>query len=207
MNLRIPGPTPCPPEVLAASGKQMIDHRGPEFAEVLKRVTAGLKEAFQTQRDLIILTGSGTGAMEAAVVNTLSPGDKVLSVSNGVFGDRFATIAQTYGAEVERLSFPMGTPDDPDAIGKALGANPGIKAVLVTHNETSTGVTNDLEAIAAVVKRFEKLLIVDAISSIGSINCPVDKWNCDVVVSGSQKGWMVPPGLAFISVSEEGWRA
>jgi len=206
-QLRIPGPTPCPPEVLQAMGKQMIDHRGPEFQTLLNDVTDKLKQVFQTKNDLFILTGSGTGGLEAAAVNMLSPGDKILSVSIGVFGDRFASIAQQFGAEVVSLKVEWGRAADPDAVDKAIQANPGIKAVLVTHNETSTGVTNDLRAISKVVKEAGKLLIVDAISSMGSIDLPVDDWRCDVVVTGSQKGWMVPPGLAMVSVSQEAWQA
>ena len=170
-------------------------------------VTAKLKQLFQTKEDVFLLTGSGTGGLEAAIVNTLSPGDKVLSVSIGVFGERFATIAQQFGAEVVPLRFEWGKAADVDAVRKALKAEPKIKAVLVTHNETSTGVTNDLKAISSAVKEFDKLLLVDAISSLGSINLPVDDWHCDVVVTGSQKGWMVPPGLAMVSVSQEAWQA
>jgi len=206
-NLRIPGPTPCPPEVLEAMGWQMINHRGPQFAQYLKDVTAGLKTIFQTENDVLVLSASGTGGLEAAVVNTLSPGDKVLSVSIGVFGDRFATIARTYGAEVISIKFEWGKAAEVAPVEEALKANPDIKAVLVTHNETSTGVTNNLEPIARVVKDAGKLLLVDAISSMGSINLPVDKWGLDVTVTGSQKGWMVPPGLTMISVSPQAWNA
>ncbi len=206
-QLRIPGPTPCPPEVLKAVGRQMINHRGREFAEIIRDVTAKLKKVFQTKNDVFILTGSGTGGMEAAVVNTLSPGDKVLAVSCGFFGDRFSEIAEAYGAEVKRLNFEWGKPVDPDAVRQALKADSEIKAVLVTHNETSTGVTNDLKAIAAITKEFDKLILVDAISGLGSIDLPVDAWHCDVVVTASQKGWMVPPGLAMVSVSEKAWQA
>ena len=206
-QLRIPGPTPCPPEVLQAMGWQMINHRGPEFQRILNDVTDKLKQVFQTRNDVLILTGSGTGGLEAAIVNTLSPGDKVLSVSIGVFGDRFASIAQQFGAEVISLKVEWGRVADPEEIGQAIQANPDIKAVLVTHNETSTGATNDLGAISKIVKEAGKLLLVDAISSLGSIDLPVDKWQCDVIVTGSQKGWMVPPGLAMVSVSPEAWQA
>ena len=206
-NLRIPGPTPCPADVLQAMTKQMINHRGEEFRQILTRVTANLKELFQTKGDVFLLTSSGTGGLEAAIVNTLSPGDKVLSVSNGVFGERFTTIAQRFGAETMPLRFEWGKPAEADAIRQALQAEPKIKAVLVTHNETSTGVTNDLASISSVVKEFEKLLLVDAISSLGSINLPVDDWHCDIAVTGSQKGWMVPPGLAMVSVSQKAWQA
>lgn len=206
-QLRVPGPTPCPPEVLKAMAWQMINHRGPEFHQMITEVTADLKKVFQTQNDLLLLTGSGTGGLEAAVTNMLSAGDKVLSVSIGVFGDRFANITKTFGADVIPLKVEWGKAADPDDIKKAIQANPGIKAVMVTHNETSTGVTNDLQTIANVVKDAGKLLIVDAISSMGSINLPVDAWRCDVVVTASQKGWMVPPGMAMVSVSPEAWQA
>ncbi|MBI4187213.1 MAG: alanine--glyoxylate aminotransferase family protein [Chloroflexi bacterium] len=206
-NLRIPGPTPLPDEVRQAMSRQMINHRGEEFGRILEGVTVKLKQLFQTKGDILLLTSSGTGGLEAAIVNTLSPGDKVLAVSNGVFGDRFAAIAEQFGAEVTPLRFEWGKPAEPDAVRRALHADPKIKAVLVTHNETSTGVTNDLAALSSVVKEFGKLLLVDAISSLGSIDLPVDKWRCDVTVTGSQKAWMAPPGLAMVSVSEEGWRA
>jgi aspartate aminotransferase-like enzyme len=206
-NLRIPGPTPLPDEVLKTMSRQMINHRGPEFKEIQDNVLADLKKLFMTKNDVLLLTGSGTGGLEAGVVNTMSPGDKVLSVSIGVFGDRFAAIAKHFGADVINMNFEWGQAADPDAIRKALNAEPKIKTVLVTHNETSTGVTNDLKAISAVVKEFDKLLVVDAISSLGSVELPVDDWNIDVAITGSQKGWMVPPGLAMVSVSEKGWKA
>jgi aspartate aminotransferase-like enzyme len=206
-QLRIPGPTPCPPEVLQAMAWPMINHRGPEYHKMLQEVTDELKQVFQTRGDLYILTGSGTGGLEAAAVNMLSPGDKVLSVSIGVFGDRWANIAGTFGADVVHLKYDWGKAADPDDIRKALKDNPSVKAVLVTHNETSTGVTNDLGAISRVVKEAGKLLLVDAISSMSSINLPVDEWKCDVVITGSQKGWMVPPGLAMVSLSQEAWKA
>jgi aspartate aminotransferase-like enzyme len=206
-QLRIPGPTPCPNEVLQVMSRQMINHRGPQFGQILADVTAKLKQLFQTKSDVFLLTGSGTGGLEATIVNTLSPGDKVLSVSIGVFGERFGAIAEKFGAEVVPLRFEWGTAADADAVRRALKAEPKIKAVLVTHNETSTGVTNDLASISSIVKEFDKLLLVDAISSLGSINLPVDEWHCDVTVTGSQKGWMVPPGLAMVSVSQEAWQA
>jgi len=207
VSLRIPGPTPCPDEVLKVMSKQMINHRGKEFAALIKDVTERLKRLFQTGNDVLILTSSGTGSMEASVVNTLSPGDKVLSLANGVFADRFATIAERFGADVTRVRFDWGQGVDPGEARKALQADPGIKAVLVTHNETSTGVTSDLAAVASVVREFDKLLLVDAISSLGCIDLQVDNWGCDVVATGSQKGWMVPPALAMVSLSERAWRA
>ena len=207
MQLRVPGPTPCPPQALEAMGRQMMNHRGPEFGKILNSITGNLKRAFQTKGDVFVLTASGTGGLEAAIVNTLSPADKILSISNGAFGERFADIAAQYGAEVTRLSFEWGKPVDTDAVEKALKTDGEIKAVLATHNETSTGMTNDIKEISAIVKKFDRLLLVDAISSLGCINLPADAWNCDIVVTASQKGWMAPPGLSMISVSEKGWQA
>ena len=206
-QLRIPGPTPLPGEVLQTLSRQMINHRGPEFGQILNGITVNLKQLFQTKNDVFLLTSSGTGGLEAAIVNTLSPGDKVLAVTNGVFAERFATIAEQFGAEVIPLRFEWGKAADVDAVRQALRAEPEIKAVLVTHNETSTGVTNDLASISSVVKEFDKLLLVDAVSSLGSITLPGDDWHLDVAVTASQKGWMVPPGLAMVSVSQEAWQA
>ena len=207
MNLRIPGPTPVPAEVLAASARQMMNHRGPEFAQIVRRVTDGLNWVFGSSTDVLTISASGTGGLEAAVVNTLSPGDRVLAVSIGSFGDRIRTIASTYGAEVVPYTLEWGETADPTVIGGMLDADAGIKAVLVTHNETSTGVTNPLEAIAREVRARDRLIIVDAVSSMSSIPCPVERWGLDVVVSGSQKGWMAPPGLAFLYMSERAWAA
>ena len=165
MNLRIPGPTPVPDEVLQASAAQMMNHRGPEFAQVIRRVTDGLNWVFGTSSDVLSFTTSGTGGLEVAVVNTLSPGDKVLSVSIGSFGDRLKSIAKVYGAEVDSYALEWGEAADPAEIGRRLDAAPAIKAVMVTHNETSTGVTNPLEAIANEVRSRDRLIIVDAVSS------------------------------------------
>jgi len=206
MNLRIPGPTPLPPSVLEAQTKQMINHRGPEFGRTIHEITRQLQYFFQTENDLFILTGSGTGAMEAAIVNTCSPGERVLSVSIGNFGDRFFQIAQQFGLDVKKVEFPAGQAADPDVVARELDSDPTITTVLLTHNETSTGVTNPLEQLARVVKSREKLLIVDGISSVGSVEIKTDDWGCDVVLSGSQKGWMAPPGLAFASVSPAAWK-
>ena len=209
MNLRSPGPTPCPEDVLQAMGRQMIHHRSPAFAEIIGRVTEGLKTILETKNDVFCLSASGTGALEAMIVNFLSRGDRVLVVSIGVFGNRFATIAETYGADVTKLAFEWGTAADPRAVEDAVREGGPYKAVLVTHNETSTGVTNDLEAIAAAARKGQPgvLMLVDAVSSLGSIRCPVDKWDLDVVATGSQKGWMVPPGLSMVAISGRGWEA
>lgn len=208
MNLRIPGPTPVTPEILVEMSNLMINHRGEEFRHLLDSITNRLKEVYQTSGDVHILTASGTGAMEAAIVNTLSPEDRVLAVTIGAFGDRFAKIADVYGADVITLRSQLGEPADPDKIKSCLNDDPSIKAVLVTHNETSTGVTNDLKTIAKIVKEdFGKLLLVDGISSIGSVPLETDNWKCDAIASASQKGWMVPPGLAFLSFSLDAWKA
>ena len=207
MQLRVPGPTPLPPSVREALSRDMIDHRGPEFAELLRDVTTRLKRWFQTSNDVLTLTSSGTGAMEAAIVNVLSPGDRVLAITCGAFGDRFAEIASIYGASVDRVTVSLGRAVDAAAVGEALAAGGPYKAVLVTHNETSTGITNPLAEVARVVRQTESLLVVDAISSLSSIDLQTDAWGCDVVISGSQKGWMVPPGLAMVSMSARAWEA
>lgn len=201
VNLRVPGPTPCPEDILLAGAQQMINHRGPEFSDLIQRVHSGLQKVFQTENQIALLTSSGTGAMEAAIVNTLSPGDRILMVTVGVFGDRFCQIAETYGLEIIKPDFPYGTFAKPEVVEEILSKDPSIKAVAATHNETSTGVTNDLEALGSVVRRFDKLLLVDAISSLGCLPLKTDTWGCDVVMTASQKGFMVPPGLAFVSVS------
>jgi len=205
-NLRTPGPTPVPDDIVRAMSEPMINHRGPEFLELINDSTQKLKQVFMTQNDLFILTASGTGALEASVVNTLSIGDPVLALTAGAFGDRFCDLAEAYGAQVKRINFEWGTPIDPDVVRKELKNNPSIKAVMVTHNETSTGVTHDLETISKIVKdEFGKLLLVDAVSSSGCIPLPVDGWKCDMVGTASQKGFMIPPGLSFVSVSPDAW--
>lgn len=202
--LMIPGPTPVPQSLLLSGARPMVNHRGPEFAQLIADCTAGLRRVFQTQHDVFILTASGTGGLEAAVVNVLSPGDKVLSVSIGVFGDRWASIATAFGAQVESLSFPYGQAADPDQIRARLAADTGkeIKAVLITQNETSTGVRNDLATIGPIVRAHGALLLVDGISSMLTMDCQMDNWGLDVVVAGSQKAFMIPPGLCFIAAGE-----
>lgn len=207
MQLRIPGPTPCPPEALEASGRQMINHRGKEFAALLSRFTDGLKQVYQTRNDVFTLSSSGTGGLEAAIVNTLSPGDSVMSFSCGVFGNRFAELARVYGADVKRVDFEWGQPVEPDLVEQELKASPSAVAVLFTHNETSTGVTNDLKTLAELARRYDKLVLVDAISSLGCMDLRTDEWGCDVVVSASHKAYMAPPGLAMLSMSERAWKA
>lgn len=207
VNLRIPGPTPLPPSVREVMQRDMINHRGPEFAAMQAEIVDHLKGFLRTRNDVILLTASGTGGLEAGVVNVLSPGDKVLSVSIGYFGERLRGIAAAYGAHIVKLDIPQGQAAQPDQVADALRAQPDVKAVLVTHNETSTGVTNPLRDIAGVVKASGKLLIVDAISSAGCIELDTDGWGLDVVVTGSQKGWMAPPGLSFVTMSQTAWAA
>jgi aspartate aminotransferase-like enzyme len=205
--LMLPGPTPVPQEVLQALARPMINHRGPEFKSLLAEAAEGLKEVFCTRQEVLILTGAGSGAMEAAVSNFVSPGERVLVVSIGSFGDRFAQIAQRFGAQVERLEFAWGTAADPAALADRIRAdvNKEIRAVFVTHNETSTGVTNDIPALRAAVGDHPALFIVDAVSSLGAMPLETDNWNLDVVVAGSQKSFMIPPGLAFACVSPRAW--
>ena len=208
MNLRIPGPIPVPPDILEDMSRQMINHRGPEYKDLLLSATDRLKRVFETNGDVWVITGSGTAAMEAAVVNTLSPGDKMVNATVGVFGNRFTDIASAFGADVLTLDFPFGEAIDLDVLRKCLNDNPNVKAVTVTHNETSTGVTNDLQAVADVVKgEFDKLILVDGISSVASIPMSADAWGLDVVATASQKGWMLPPGFAFMSFNERAWAA
>lgn len=205
--LMIPGPTPVPENVLQALAKHPMGHRSSEFSAIFKEVTDDLKWVAQTQNDFFILGASGTGAMECAIANTVSTGDKVLSLVIGNFGKRWAQLAKTYGGVVEEMNVAWGEAIDPKALEARLAQDSAkeIKIVTVTHNETSTGVTNDLEAIAKIVKAHGALIIVDAVTSMGVMNLPVDAWKIDVAVSGSQKGFMIPPGLAFITVSKDAW--
>ena len=204
-NLRVPGPTPLPDEVREAQARPMINHRGPEFAVLLRDITERLRRLVDTTGEILVLTGSGTGALEAAVVNTLSPGDRVLAVTIGAFGDRFAKIAETYGAEVTRLPAPWGEAADPDAVAEALASSgEPFRAVLLTHNETSTGVQNDIRALARIVHSApgDPLVVVDGISGLGAMPFHVDEWGIDLVVTGSQKAWMASPGIAMAVVGE-----
>lgn len=205
-NLRIPGPTTLYPQVRKKMGGLAFNHRGPEFEKLLIKVTKKLQEVFHTQNDVLILTSSGTGGLEAAIVNTLSPGDKVIAISIGTFGDRFAQIARSYGANVIDLKYTYGLSAKPEDLEKALNDNPDTKAVLVTHNETSTGVTNDLHAFSEVVKKHDVLFIVDGVSSVAAIPLPTDEWGCDIVITASQKGFGTPPGVAMISMSKKAWK-
>ncbi len=208
-NLRIPGPTVLPPSVREAGGRQMINHRGPEFAAMLGRILDGMKPFFGTTNDVAMLTCAGSGGLEAAIVNTLSPGDRVLAVSIGSFGDRFAKIAGIYGADVTKVDVEWGEAAAPAVVRDALLARPGYRAVLLTHNETSTGVMNPIADLAATIRDVapDALILVDSVSGLGAVPFEMDAWGVDLVVTGSQKAWMAAPGLAMIAASERGWAA
>jgi aspartate aminotransferase-like enzyme len=210
LMLMIPGPTPVPEQVLLALSKHPIGHRSGEFSEIMGEVTQNLKWLHQTQNDVLVLTVSGTGAMEAGIINFLSPGDRVLVGCNGKFGDRWALMSAAFGLEVDKITADWGKPLDTEQFREKLAADTEkkIKAVIITHSETSTGVLNDLETINRHVKEHgEALMIVDAVTSLGAVNIPIDAWGIDVVASGSQKGYMIPPGLGFVSVSSKAWEA
>ena len=208
-NLRIPGPTSLPPSVRTAGGRQMINHRGPEFAAMLGRILEGMRPFFGTTSDVAVISTAGSGGLEAAIVNTLSPGDPVLAVSIGSFGDRFAKIAGIYGADVTRLDAEWGYAAAADEVRERLRSMPDTRAVLLTHNETSTGVMNPIAELAAAVRaeRPEALILVDSVSGLGAVPFEMDAWGVDVVVTGSQKAWMAAPGLAMIAASPRAWSA
>lgn len=208
-NLRVPGPTPIPPEVMEAQRAPMINHRGPEFEAIVKRVTLRLQYFFQTASPVLTFPASGTGGQESAVVNVFSPGDHVVALIIGNFGARIAKIAEVYGLRVTKIEFPWGKAAEPEIVEERLKGLEPFRGVLMTHNETSTGVTNDIETLASIVHRHnpEALVIVDAVSSLSSIPLEMDQWGLDVVLTGSQKGWMVPPGMTMIAASERAWEA
>jgi aspartate aminotransferase-like enzyme len=187
----------------------MVNHRGEEFKALLLRVGEGMKPFFGTTNEVILLTCAGTGGLEAAIVNTLSPGDAVLAVTMGAFGDRFAKIAEVYGAAVTRLEVEWGEAARADDVRRAAGQIPGLRAVLLTHNETSTGVTNDVASLAASIREVapEALILVDAISALGAVPFAMDAWGLDLVVTGSQKAWMAAPGMAMAAVGPRAWTA
>src|SRR5262245_2889136 len=203
--LMAPGPTPVPPGVLLAMAQPMIHHRTPEYEALFIEVRAGLKRLFQTSQDVIPFTSSGTGGMEAAVASTLSPGDTVIVLRAGKFAERWEEICAAYGITVVPVAEPFGQTVAPARIAEALSRHPEARAVLMQHSESSTGVLHDVEGVAAVTRRTGAILIVDAVSSLGIADLRMDAWGVDVVVSGSQKGLMLPPGLAFCALSERAW--
>ena len=207
--LMIPGPTPVPETALLAMAKHPMGHRSSEFSAVLKEVFADLKWLFQTQEDVFIFTSSGTGAMEAAIYNLVNQGDKVLSLVIGNFGERWAKIAKMRGADVEIIAADWGKAIDPAVLKARLDqdVNKEIKFVTLTHNETSTGVTNNLKTLNEIIQEHGAISVVDGVTSVGAIQLKMDEWKIDVVVSGSQKGFMIPPGLAFLACSKKAWKA
>ncbi len=210
LMLMIPGPTPVPERSLLALAKHPIGHRSGEFSQIFAEVTEKLKWLHQTTNDVLILTASGTGAMEAAIINFLSKGDRVLVGENGKFGQRWGDICDAYGIKAERIKAEWGQALNPEVFREKLETDreKTIKAVIITHSETSTGVLNDLATINRHVKAHgEALIIVDAVTSLGATNVPVDEWGLDVVGSGSQKAYMIPPGLGFVAVSQRAWEA
>lgn len=204
--LLAPGPTQVPPEVLLAMATPVIHHRAPEFAELFGEVRQDLKWVFQTQNDVLMLASSGTGAMEGAVANFLSPGDKALYINGGKFGERWGKICQAFGVEAVELKVEWGHSVDPQQVADILKNDPSIKAVYVQASETSTGAAHDVKALADLVRPLDgTILVVDAITALGVFDIPTDAWGLDVVVAGSQKAFMLPPGLAFVSVSDKAW--
>ncbi len=204
--LLAPGPTPVPPEALLAMARPMIHHRAPDFAHLFGEVRQDLKWLYQTEKDVLILASSGTGGMEGAVANFLSPGDKALVINGGKFGERWGKICKTFGVQVTELKVEWGRSVDPRAVGEALKKDPSIKAVYVQASETSTGVAHDVRALADIVTHYaDTILVVDAITALGVVDIKTDEWGLDVVVTGSQKALMLPPGLAFVSVSDKAW--
>jgi aspartate aminotransferase-like enzyme len=200
-----PGPTPVPPEVLAALAEPVLHHRAPDFRQVYARVLGRLQEVHRTRNDVLLFTCSGTGAFESALVNLCSPGERVLSVSAGSFGERWSELARTFGCEVEELRYEWGATPSPDDLRAKLASSEPVSLVLLVHSETSTGVVADVQALTAVAKEAGALVVVDAVSSLGAVPLEQDDWGLDVVVSGSQKALMTPPGLATVSVSDAAW--
>ncbi len=203
--LMTPGPTPLPSDVLLSQAEPIMHHRTPAYGEVFGRLMQGLKEVFLTENDVLVFASSGTGAMEAAVVNCFSPGDRVLVVHGGKFGERFRDLCRTYSLEVIEYACEWGETADPSVIASMLEREAGIRGVLVTHSETSTGVVNDIGTIGGIVKETPAVLVVDSISGAGALEMRTDEWGVDVLVAGSQKALMTPPGLAAVAVSPKAW--
>ena len=204
--LYTPGPTPVPPQVAAAMSQPMIGHRSQDFAQFHGEIVGKAKQVFQTTNDLFVLTSSGTGGLETAIANTVSPGDRVLALITGNFGERFAKFAAAYGAEGTKVEFPWGTALDMEQVVQTWDEEGPFKVVLATHNETSTGVTNDIAALGSFLADTDTLLLVDAVSSMGAMDIRTDEWHVDLMVTGSQKALMLPPGLALVSVSPKAWQ-
>ncbi|OZU87157.1 aminotransferase [Virgibacillus indicus] len=205
--LRIPGPSPIPPSVQRAMSQPMIGHRGLETKELLQQIKPELKTVFGTKQDILLIAGSGTAGLEAAVVNTVSSGDEVLVIVTGAFGDRFAKICNEYKTNVHRIDTAWGEAVNPDVIKDYLKSHSGIKAVFATYCETSTGVLNPVDEIAKIVHTYsDALFIVDGVSCVGGVKTKMDDWGIDILVTGSQKAMMLPAGLTFLAVSQRAWK-
>lgn len=204
--LMTPGPTPVPPEVLLEMAKPILHHRTPQYQAIFKEVNEGLKYIFQTEGDIISFASSGTGAMEACVVNLLTKGDKAIVVRGGKFGERFGEICSAYGVEVIPMDVAWGTAPKPELILDLLEKNEEVRAVFLNLCETSTGAVYDIRSIAEAVRKTDAVLVVDAISGLGADDIQTDKWGADIVVGGSQKGLMIPPGLSFCAISQKAWK-
>jgi aspartate aminotransferase-like enzyme len=201
-----PGPTPVPPEVLAAGAQPVIHHRGPDFRALMLRTLGRLQEVCRTRNDVLLFTASGSGAFESAVVNLLSPGERVLAVMAGEFGERWAALARAYDVDVHELRYAWGeTPRAEDV--RARLEETGARTVFLVHSETSTGVVSDIQALAQVAHHAGALVVVDAVSSLGAVPLETDMWGLDVVVAGSQKALMTPPGLSLVTVSGAAWES
>jgi serine---pyruvate transaminase len=205
-RLFTPGPTPVPEETLLELAKPVTYHRSPEAKAILAEVSEDLKYVFQTSQPVFTITSSGTGGMEAAVSNVLAAGEKAILCTAGRWGERWRGILKAFGANIVAVEVPYGKAVTPEMLGAALAANPDAKAVFSTLSETSTGVGHDIEAYGKLVARTDALLVLDGISGLGAMECKVDAWGVDVCVTGSQKALMLPPGLAFVSVSEKAWK-
>ena len=206
--LMIPGPTPVPESVMLEVAKHPIGHRSSEFSKVLENVYKNLKYVFQTENDVFVYTSSGTGAMCAALENLINEGDKVLSLVLGNFGNRWAKIAESCGAIVEKIEVKTGEVIDPEVLKERLAKdlNKEIKIVTLTHSETSTGAANDIKTLCSIIREHGALSVVDGVTSVCAMECKPDEWGIDVLVSGSQKGFMIPPGLAFLTANERAWK-
>ncbi len=202
--LMAPGPTPVPPEVLAASAEAIIHHRGPDFRELMLRCVERLGEVCRTENDVLLFTASGSGGFESAVVNLFSPGDRVLAVAAGEFGERWARLATAFGVDVQELRYAWGETPQPEDVRARLEET-GADTVFLVHSETSTGVVADIASLAQAARDAGALVVVDAVSSLGAVPVETDAWGLDVVVAGSQKALMTPPGLSVVTVSEAAW--
>ncbi len=206
-RIMTPGPTPVPVDVLLEGARETIAHRTPEFKKMLKTASENLKKVFRTDGHVFILSSSGTGALEAAVANTVSPGDKVITIVGGKFGERWAELCQAYGANMVKIEVEWGDLAEPAQVEKVLRENPDTKVVFSTLSETSTGVVYDIKGIAEVVKKTDAILVVDAVSGLIAEPLEMSEWGVDIAVAGSQKAFMMPPGLAFVAVqSEKAWK-